>query len=204
MQLTIIPPAHFSFDQRRFERQALISRVVLLSSKDRAWYSVVKDISPLGLQVKMFGTISDDLLVDIRIGDEDAIAGRIAWVEQCLAGIEFRVQVDPETLLRIAQKRRPKKRRSLPRVNAMARALLRTRGRSYPVELRDISASGAKLRTCRIRRYGPTIILILPDLPPIKAFVRWRDREDLGIAFEVPLPIQVIAGWLDERVRVSG
>jgi hypothetical protein len=180
----------------------MISRVALLTSKDRATYCVVKNVSPLGLQVKMFGTIPDGLLVEIRIGDEDPLAGRVAWVEHPLAGIEFRAQVDPETLLRIAQKRTPERRRSLPRVNAIARALLRTRRRTYPVELRDISTAGAKLRICRIRRFGPTVVLTLPDLPPITAFVRWRDGEDLGLAFEVPLPMQVIAGWLDERVRV--
>ncbi len=54
-------------------------------------------------------------------------------------------------------------------------------------------------------RLGPSVMVTLPDLPTIKAFVRWQDeRQELGLAFEAPLPIQLIAEWMNERMNVSG
>ena len=192
-----------NFDSRRAERQALILRVALISSAARAHFCLVKNISPLGLQVKVFGRFPADAAVTIRVGDEEPLYGRVAWVEQPHAGIEFDSPVDPDALLRIAQKCPVTRRRSLPRATAMARAALRSNGRTYGVELRDISASGAKVRTGRIKSLEGSIVLTLPDLPPMKAFVRWTDGEYAGLSFATPLPIQIIAGWLDERIRVS-
>lgn len=192
-----------NFEERRVDRQALILRVALICSADRAHFSLVKNISPLGLQVKLFGRFPADAAVTIRVGDEEPLLGRVAWVEQPHAGIEFEAPVDPDTLLRIAQKGPGTRRRSLPRATAMARATIRTNGRTYGAELRDISASGAKLRTGTIKSLGPAVILTIPDLPPMNAFVRWTDDEHVGLSFATPLPIQIIAGWLDDRVRVS-
>src|SRR4051812_48164041 len=101
------------------------------------------------------------------------VPGRVAWIRDELVGIEFASPIEPETMLRLSQKRSQSHRRSSPRVTAMARGLLRTNGRTYPVELRDIGAFGAKIRTSRPpKRLGPSVMLVLPDLPAIKGFVR--------------------------------
>lgn len=189
-------------DDRRSRRQALVLRVALVTTADRAWFCLVKNISPFGLQAKVFGSLLQDTAVEVCIGDEDPIPGRVAWIKESLAGIEFNSAVDAETILRVAQKRSPKRRRSNPRVKAMARGLLSTDGRKYAVKLSDIGPSGARLHIGKISSLGPSVILTLPDLPPLKAFVRWNGGNELGLAFQTPLPIQIIAEWIDSRIRI--
>jgi hypothetical protein len=40
-------------------------------------------------------------------------------------------------------------------------------------------------------------------MPPIAAFIRWSDEQKLGLSFQLPMPIEVIAGWLNGRGTVS-
>jgi len=37
----------------------------------------------------------------------------------------------------------------------------------------------------------------------LKAYVRWTDRDEAGLLFEAPLPMQVIAEWVDGRMRTA-
>lgn len=182
----------------------MILRIGLLAHGERATFCLVKDISPAGAQVRLYGRVTEGENVALRVGDEDAVAGRIGWAHGTSAGVEFHTPLDATSLLRAIQKLPPAKRRSSPRVKAPARVLLRTGGRSYAGELHDISATGARIRTQRPIRLGPSVMITLPDLPTIKAFVRWSEETELGLVFEVPLPIQLIAEWMSERVNVSG
>lgn len=190
-------------DRRSEPRQTLILRVGLLAHERRTTYCLVKNISTAGAQVKLYGQIAKGTEIDLKVGDEDGLAGRIAWVKDAAAGIEFHSPVDAATLLRAVQRIPTTKRRSSPRVTTVAQTLLRTNGRTYPGELRNISATGARIQTLQPIRPGPAVMVTLPDLPPIRAFVRWHDDTDLGLVFETPLPIQIIAEWVSERVHVS-
>jgi hypothetical protein len=40
-------------------------------------------------------------------------------------------------------------------------------------------------------------------MPTLKAHVRWAEDDEMGLFFESPIPIQIIAGWLDEGVPLS-
>jgi hypothetical protein len=182
----------------------MILRVGLLAYGERSTFCLVKNISPMGAQLRLYGRVTEGSNVTLRVGDEDPVSGRIAWVKDVSAGMEFESPLEAATLLRAMQKLPAAKRRSSPRVKIAARVLLRTDGRSYPGELLDVSAIGARIRTSRPVRLGPSILVTLPDLPTIKAFVRWNEGTDLGLAFNEPLPIQLIAEWMNERVNVSG
>lgn len=182
----------------------MVLRVGILTGAGRSTFCLVRNISPQGVQVRLFGVLAEGSEVHLRLGDEDSLAGRLVWIRDGLAGIEFNEPLDPLTMLRAMQKLAPARRRSAPRVDTFARAVVRTGGKTYAAELRDISTSGAKLRTQRPIHPGPVVMLDLPDLPALRTFVRWFDGNDLGLAFEAPIPIQVIADWINERVAVSG
>ncbi len=136
------------------------------------------------------------------MGDEHQFEGRVVWVRDRLAGIRFDAMLEPEQMLRVIQNLASTRRRSSPRLSTSAPAILRTGGRTYAAQLCDISTAGAKVRTRKVLSLGPSIMLTLPDIPPIKTYVRWVADEELGLVFETPLPIQIIALWLDERVAV--
>ena len=112
--------------------------------------------------------------------------------------------LETERILRPQQLIGPDKRRSSPRIHAPARMIIRTGGRTYAAELRDISASGARIRIRKRATLGASVLLSLPNMPPVKAFVKWAVEDELGLAFETPLPIPIIADWLNDRVNVPG
>ena len=75
--------------------------------------------------------------------------------------------------------------------------------RNLPAVLRDISSIGAKVCTSQALQQDIAVVLDLPDLPPLKASVRWTHGTESGVAFETPLPMPMIAHWIDGRIKVS-
>ena len=193
-----------TMERRSTKRQTMVLRVGILEHDGRTSFCIVKNISSHGVQVKLFGRLVPGSDVRLQIGDEDSLVGRAVWLRDQLAGIAFASALDATTLLRVTQNLAATKRRSTPRLNASARLLLRTGGKTYSGELRDISASGARIRTTKPVSSDHSITLDLPDLPPLKAYVRWTDETEVGVVFETPIPIQIIAKWLDGRVLVAG
>jgi hypothetical protein len=124
------------------------------------------------------------------------------WKREQIAGIEFDGELDPGAMLRVADPE-PTCRRRAPRVRAAARATLRVGGRTIAAELCDISAIGTKLKTRKPLTDGAPGVLTLPDLPPIRGFVRWAKGQMSGFMFERPLSVPLIACWIAGRRRVS-
>lgn len=200
----ILEEAGAASDRRSHKRQTMVLRVGILNHEDRTSFCLVKNISPLGVQVKLFGQLVVGSEVGLRIGDEDPLPGRAVWVRDQLAGIAFASALEPRALLRVTQKLSDERRRSTPRINAVARAIVRTGGQTYSAELLDISTSGARVRTRKPIAPGASIMMTLTDMPSLKAYVRWADECELGLVFEAPIPIQIMANWLEGRVTVSG
>ena len=190
-------------ERRALERETMVLRVGLLESEGKSSFCLVKNISPAGVQVKIYGIMPPGRPVSLKVGDERPLEGRIMWIRDQLGGIKFDTALEPKTLLRVTQKLASSKRRSSPRVNTDARAVLRTGGHTFTAELCDISTSGAKVRTRRAIDPGPWVLLDLPGMPTIRAHVRWTDERELGLSFDAPIPIQIIAGWVNERLGVS-
>lgn len=190
-------------ERRQRRRQAMVMRVGLIDDGRRPSFCLVRNISPAGVQVELFGRLARGSQVRLKVGDEDPLSGRVMWVRDQVAGIRFHSMLEPERVLQITQKLPPARKRSSPRVSASARIVLRTGGRSYFAELCDISAFGARVRTPKAISLGPSVMLTVPDVPTIKTYVRWVAGQELGLAFESPLSIHIIAGWLEQRVAVS-
>lgn len=189
-------------ERRSSVREALVLRIGVISSAERMSFCLVKNISTTGILVKLFGQVALDDRVFVRVGDEEAIAGRVAWVKDRSAGIEFTEELPPAALLRAAQKLLPTRRRSSPRINTAARVIVRTGGHCCQATLCDVSATGARVQLSRPIQISSTAMITLPDFPPMRAFVRWQDDRELGLAFETVIPIEVIANWVNDRVTV--
>lgn len=199
----VLRPEQGVTERRTSKRERIVLRVGLLTHRARPCFCLVRNISPTGAQVKLYGDAVVGSDVTLQVGDEDPLVGRVAWVHSGLAGIDFEATVEPAMLLRVAQKLAPTKRRSSPRVWTVAQVLLRTGGRVYAGALCNISTSGAKVRTFKSVKPGPSILITLPDFPPMKAYVRWGDETHLGLMFDRHLPIELLSDWLDGRLYVS-
>ncbi len=183
-------------DQRAEARPKMILRVGLLEYEGKSSYCVLRNISPNGVQVKPYVPVSAGLEIRLRVGDEDLVDGRVRWVKDGLAGIAFNATLDPATLLRVRQSAPSERRRACPRAPASGFAILRTGGKQYSAMLRDISASGARIVTAKPVEAGRTAVLLLPDLPALRGFVRWNRGQDTGLIFEPAIPIQLVTDWL--------
>jgi hypothetical protein len=187
-------------ERRSKQRHTLVLRVGVLESDAGASFCLLKNISAKGVQVKLFAPIEAGSAVHLRVGDEEGLGGRVSWVREGLAGIQFCKVLAPDTLLRVRQKLAGQRRRSSPRLNAVSRAMITTGGRNYGAELRDISTLGARVQTPRPIEHGATAILILPNFPELRAFVRWTRGLETGLVFKAPIPIQTLARWLERKL----
>ena len=190
-------------ERRGVSRERLVLRVGILENEERPLYCIIRNISPSGVQVRVFDELDIGADVTLRTGDEDPVRGRVVWLRDHVAGISFDQMLEPDRMLRVTQNPSPEKRRSSPRVSASAAAILSTGGRRYAAELCDISASGARARTRAPIIPGSCIVLSLPGLSPIRSYPRWVADQEVGLIFDAPLPLQAIAEWLRERVKVS-
>lgn len=195
-------PLHVT-DRRAYERPTMVLRVGLLEFVGKSSFCLLRNISPNGVQVKLYSPVSEGSEVTLRVGDEKTLEGRIAWVRNGLAGITFRDTLDAITLLRVRQLTVPQRRRASPRAQASGFAILRTGGQEYSAKLCDISASGAKILTARSIEAGRTAVLLLPQLPALQAFVRWTQGQDTGLIFKTPIPIQVLTDWLVDQPQIT-
>ena len=93
----------------------------------------------------------------------------------------------------------PAQRRKHPRIEIVCRARIRIGSRQYAGYLHNIAQGGAKLRTISpIRKLG-TVILRLPDLPPLRCQLRWTDSYNAGVAFELALSRAELSLWARSR-----
>lgn len=192
-------------ERRGQARHTLILRVGVLEQYSKSSLCLVKNISSSGVQLKCY---SRRPVVDghasIRVADETPIRGRIVWLDDGIAGMGFDQELDADALLRVRQKLGPARRRSTPRINVEASACVRTGGRICYASVCDISSMGARIRTSSPLVRGDRAIITLTDLPAIDAYVRWSTGDEAGLVFETPIPMQLIAHWLEGRERLVG
>lgn len=190
-------------ERRSQERYTMILRVGILEHEGKNSFCLVKNISATGVQLKLYTSASIDHEVRVWVADEEPIGGRIVWIRDGIAGIRFGTRIDPQALLRLQQKLRAVRRRSMPRIAASGYTAVRMGGRNIASVLRDISSMGAKISTSRPLEPGGLALVRFPGLPELRAYVRWVDDCESGLVFETPIPMQIIAEWLDQRPRTA-
>jgi hypothetical protein len=189
-------------ERRREARHTLILRVGVLEQNGKSSLCLVKNISSSGVQLKCYATPDVGAEASIRVADEAPLKGQLLWMDGDVAGMSFDAELDAAGLLRVQQKLRPNRRRTTPRVNVQAAACLRTGGRICRAVVCDISSMGARIKTTSPLRPGDRAIVTLNELPSLEAFVRWSEGDEAGLVFETPIPMQIIAQWIDGRLPV--
>ena len=189
-------------ERRKEARYTLILRAGLLEQEGRSFFCLVRNISVSGCELKFYFRPKLDVDAVLRVADEPPVKGTIAWIGEDKAGISFHEELDATTLLRVRQKLRPNRRRAIPRMSVDASASLHTAGRTRRAVVCDISSLGARVRTDSALTAGDRAVVEFTDLPTIIAYVRWSDGDESGLIFETPIPMQIIAHWIEGRARV--
>lgn len=188
-------------ERRKESRFTLILRAAILEQEGRSSFCLVKNISSTGVQLKVYSSAVIDTEAVLLVADEPAIRGRVVWMKDDTAGINFEDELDAPTLLRVQQKLRPNRRRAIPRMSVAASALLHSGGRTFRATVCDVSSLGARVRAPCMLADGDRAVVQLRDLPAINAYVRWSEGEEAGLVFETPIPMQIIAQWTEGRIR---
>jgi hypothetical protein len=94
-------------------------------------------------------------------------------------------------------------RRRTQRHSIQCRAKIQIGKRHYTGYIHNISRAGAKLRTISpIRKLG-SVVLTLPDLPPIRCELRWTDSYNAGVQFARALRSADFAAWAEARSHTN-
>lgn len=96
---------------------------------------------------------------------------------------------------------KPQRRRHA-RIQIQCRSRILIGTRHYAGYLDNISRGGARLRTISAIRKVGTVLLRLPDLPPLRCQLCWTDSYHAGVKFELPLTAAALRDWLESRSKV--
>ncbi len=140
-------------------------------------------------------------VVEVELETGQTLSGTVAWATEWEIGLAFPAPVEVDAILAQCTREDPvEERRTSPRTQVTCPAQLRLPTRVLKGHLTDISGGGASVETLRPMDIGTCLILTLPDLPPLRACVRWSSGNSSGLEFDEALPPDVLDGWLDRRL----
>ena len=167
-------------DHRAAPRFTLLLRMAKLVCGPAEYLCIVRDVSETGASVKLFHPLpaGAPLLLELPNGDRHPVAP--VWQEDGKAGFRFSHPIDLSRLIDNSGSfpKRP------VRVGVAVPAELAFAGRVLPAEIRNISQQGALIACGEKLPIFQRLVLRAPDMPEIRAKVRWRRAEECGLVFE--------------------
>ena len=188
-------PLESPSDRRNAPRHTAVLQVAKLIIGSFQELCVIRDVSPGGLKAEIYCPVPVGLEATVELRTGFCAHGRVAWCDDDMIGIAFDAGVSASTLLihcsldeRIG-KVRP------ARLHVCVPGTIEIDGDISPIELRDASLAGMKIRA--LRPLTPdTECLIAPDaMAPRPAIVRWSHGGKAGIQFAEPLRFDEFAQW---------
>ncbi|MEN2792393.1 PilZ domain-containing protein [Sphingomonas oligophenolica] len=191
ISLSNAPPSQF--DRRTQERQVAVLRVAKLRTPHGEELCKVRNISSGGLMAHVYSSLDVGDAVTAEFKSGHPISGKIIWRRAGLAGMAFDEVVNAASVLSgddFAPARQPR----APRLGLRLRARMRVGARYHAATLCDISQGGAKIEP-EVAEIGQKVVLMVTGLPAITGVIRWHDRGQAGIQFDIALPFDTLAQW---------
>lgn len=186
-------------ERRADIRHVTVMRVAILRFERGDELCLVRNISEGGLKARIWSTIPAGTALTAEFKSGHHIAGTVIWSRDNHIGIQFRETGDLTTLLGADDIPVRGSHPRAPRVQIETPARVRVGSRFHRVMLHDISQSGAKISLEPPHGWDERdqpLALIMSHLPDIDGAVRWYDRETAGIAFNTPIALDTLAGWI--------
>ena len=185
-------------ERRQAERHLKILRVGTLIADGRRELCLIRNISAGGVMVHVYSPVAVGQRVEIELKTHQPVAGRIVWVREANAGIQFDAAMDVAELLTNRAVPDNGWRPRTPRVEVDRMATLRCGARTYWVQAKDISQSGVRLETDLPPAQGEEVVVTLEGFRPLPGVVRWRSEAACGIAFNGLIPFGELVAWLKQ------
>lgn len=186
-------------ERRAGERHLRILRVGTLVVDGRRELCLIRDISAGGLMAHVYSPLASGQPLTVELKTSQLVAGRVVWVREGNAGIQFDAAMDIAQLLANPQVLDNGWRPRSPRVEVDRMATLRTGARTNWVHARDLSQSGVKLETDQAPACGDEVVVTLEGFRPLHGGVRWSDEGHCGIAFNQLIPFAELIDWLRQH-----
>ncbi|HEV2816604.1 MAG TPA: PilZ domain-containing protein [Allosphingosinicella sp.] len=183
-------------DRRLSERHLKILRVGTLIVGGRRELCLIRNISAGGLMAHVYSRLVAGARVEVELKTRQPVAGRVVWVREANAGIQFDRKMDVTELLANPAVLENGWRPRTPRVEIDRMATLRCGARTHWVHARDISQSGVKVVADRPPEPGAEVVVALEGFRPLAGVVRWSGDTGCGIAFNQLIPFGELIDWL--------
>jgi len=193
---------HPSVEERRTgDRHMAVLQVARLILHDRQALCLVRNMSAGGVMIHSEARIDSNEEVAIELKFAGLVGARVAWRRGIAAGLQFHRPIDVARAL--GRDRDSDNQPRGPRIEVFADATITVGGEASATSVIDVSQGGAK-----IVWPGPLVRekveLAIEGLVPRAARMCWADGEHAGIAFNMALPFEMLAGWaLARQPRVS-
>lgn len=183
-------------ERRRDERLLKILRVGTLIVDGRRELCLIRNISAGGVMAHVYSPLTPGQRVTVEFKTHQPVEGRVIWVREANAGIQFDEHMDVTELLSNPPVLDNGWRPRTPRVEIDRMATLRSGARTLWVHARDISQSGVKVETDQPPEADSEVVVTLEGFRPLHGVVRWRGEQACGISFNQLIPFGELIGWL--------
>lgn len=186
-------------ERRAHDRHVALLRVAVIHAGGKKDLCVVKNISSKGLSAAAYRKFESGERVQIEFKSGELLSGSVVWEQGWEIGIVFPAPIDVEAVLASRWNTEVGRRRNLPRIEVACDARLNTGLRSVGARLRDIFQGGARVEIEDPDLDRGSIVLHLPDLPPLPGVLRWTREAEAGISFNACLSFERLARWIEDR-----
>jgi len=183
-------------ERRDSERHLTLFRVGSIHIGERRELCLIKNISAGGMMIRAYCALQPNTRVFVELKRGEQIEGKVSWIQEGSAGIEFNERVDVVELLATSMDG-PRPR--MPRVEVRCIASVRQGSQVYGMRAHDISQGGLKVESTRDLVIGTDVLVTLPGLPSQPGVIRWKDGRCYGITFQHLLALSELVEWLQQH-----
>ena len=175
-------------DRRGSDRYRSVCRIARVHRKDDVGLWLVRNISDDGIMLVADLTLVTGEPLQIALSETMVFSGKVVWADEGRCGVAFAEKIDAAATLRaLAEEQRADGYRAL-RLPIEVEAIVALRDGARPIDLVDISQSGAGYRYDAVFQPGTELDLVLPGGEVRRrALVRWSRGRRGGLWFTRPL-----------------
>lgn len=185
-------------ERRQGERVVTILRVGALIVDGQRELCLIRNMSAGGLLAHVYSRVETGQRVTVELKTHQQIDGRVVWVKDENAGIEFDMPVDITAMLANPPVLDNGWKPRMPRVEVDRVASLRIGAATHWVQIRDISQGGVKIAWDQPIEVDTPVVITPENYGPVPGTVRWNGQGFCGISFNQLIPFDQLVKWLKQ------
>jgi hypothetical protein len=162
---------------------------------------LIRNISSGGVQIETYRPVRQDEHITIALRAGYVLHGRVAWVADLKAGVQFDTPIEVQEVLAGKIGGTDSLRVRSPRLAADFWVTMENDGQVHHVHVCDVSQGGIKVDSDEKFRSGTRTWIHISQFGRREAVVRWCRDGQVGLAFLTPISYADFAGW---RKRALG